>query len=689
MSDPDDEATPDVAIPDAAADDAPAEPVVPRPGRLRRAWRWATPSIGAALVGGAVAGLGEGVGASGLVAIGVTTGFVAMLVVPVLLVLGLLLRGVVAAWNPKALMAQLVEEGGGAPVLAAWVVTAVLGLGALGALVVQGTWTIARLMPFTLSNMLFLYPIIVAGLALLLVGLSRPAALVIGRGTRRLDARWRLSPRRIVIVTVAGISLALAIAWFVAVRPRLGPLDTSPVHAPAAGMLAAVGVGMLRRARPWLVRIATGIVGLTAATAVTATYVQPVTTLEVWGDQPLAGLAIESIFDLETMRARVSLAQFRPVPRPGAPHPDIILITVDTVRADHTPPYGGVAVMPTFAGLAKRGTVFEWAFSPSNVTRRSIPSIVTGLSADRVKGRVVGWALRLDPRHVLLAERLRAGGYATAGFMCCDGFWGEKAKTGLQRGLDHLVIERDGAELGRQAAAWLTAREATRPTEPLFVWIHILEPHSWISIAPEPASEADRSRQYDRALGMVDPVIAELLVPFAARTPERAPIVMITADHGEALGEHGTPYHSTDLYNSQTRVPLVVVGPGVPAARVTETVSLTGVTPTVLELAGFDPDDDRMDGISFAALATGQRASRDDGVAYAAMIKDRSNPGNVTALVQGRYKLVRVGARTELYDIHADPRELNDLADTKPDVRAKLEAALDARNEAARASPFE
>ena len=221
------------------------------------------------------------------------------------------------------------------------------------------------------------------------------------------------------------------------------------------------------------------------------------------------------------------------------------------------------------------------------------------------------------------------------------------------------------------------------------MWIHILEPHSWISIAPEPSTESDRSKQYDRALGMVDPIIAELLVPFAGRAPDRAPIVIITADHGEALGEHGQPYHSTDLYNSQTRVPLVVVGPGVPAARVTETVSLTGVTPTVIELAGFDPDDDRMDGVSFAALATGKRASRDDGQAYAAMIKDRSNPGNVTALVQGRYKLVRAGARTELYDIHADPRELHDLADEKADIRAKLEAALDARNEAARASPFE
>src|SRR5690606_38920534 len=111
------------------------------------------------------------------------------------------------------------------------------------------------------------------------------------------------------------------------------------------------------------------------------------------------------------------------------------LITIDTVRADATPPYGGSAEMPALAALGERGAVFSWAFAPSNVTRRSIPSMVIGLAPNRIRGRVVGWALRVDPRHVLLAERLRAGGYETAGFMCCAGFWSPEVRTGLQRGL--------------------------------------------------------------------------------------------------------------------------------------------------------------------------------------------------------------------------------------------------------------
>ncbi len=682
----------------ASADAAPLEPdelppstpVVPKPpGVLTRGWRWIAPSISAALVGGAVAGLVDGLGASGMTAIGVTTGFVALLIVPILLVLGLLVRGVIAAWRPDVLRMRLVETGGGAPVLAAWVATAVLGLAVLGASVIQATWTVARQMAFTLPNMLFLYPVIVAVLALALVGLSRPTALAIERAMRRLDAKWTLSPRRIGLVTLGALGVALAIAWFAAVRPRLGPLDTSPVQAPAAGLLAAVVVGFAPRVRRWFVGLAAGIVALTTTTAIATTVMRPVTTLEVWGDQPLAGLAIETIFDLEAMRTRVSLEQFRPVPTPGAVHPDIVLITIDTVRADHTPPYGGTAAMPTLGELAKRGTVFEWAFSPSNVTRRSIPSIITGLSADRVRGRVVGWALRLDPRHVVLAERLAAGGYETAGFMCCEGFWGPRAKTGLQRGLSHLVIERDGAILGQQAAAWLSARRAAGRRGPLFLWMHILEPHNWLEGVSLPPSEpTDRSKLYDRALAASDSIIGTVLGAFADRSPADAPIVIVTADHGEALGEHGSAYHSTDLYNSQTRVPLVIVGPGIAAHRVRETVSLTGVTPSILELAGFTPRNERMDGVSFAPLATGRRASRDDGVAFAAMIKDRSNPGNVTSFVQGRYKLLRIGSKVELYDIHEDPHELNNLARTYPTITAELEAALAARNAAAAASPF-
>jgi arylsulfatase A-like enzyme len=376
--------------------------------------------------------------------------------------------------------------------------------------------------------------------------------------------------------------------------------------------------------------------------------------------------------------------------RPGAAHPDILLITIDTVRADHTPPYGGQAEMPVLRDLATRGTVFDWAFSPSNVTRRSIPSIVTGLAPNRVRGRVVGWALRVDPRHVLLAERLRAGGYDTAGFMCCEGFWGKEFHTGLERGLAHLEIESHGGALARNAHAWLDAREQRPDQPPLFLWMHILEPHNWAQVTGEPHTEADRRRFYDRSLAAADQMLQDVVTAFQRRAPDRMPIVIVTADHGEALGEHGQPFHSTDLYDSQIRVPFVIEGPGIKPQHVLETVSLTDLAPTVLELAGFvPPRGASLDGRSVAELATGARpGDPEGGVAFAAMIKDRSNPGGITAVVKGRWKLIDNNGNFELYDTRSDPDEHDNVLGQHPKEAGELRGLLDARTAAGAASPF-
>jgi arylsulfatase A-like enzyme len=220
--------------------------------------------------------------------------------------------------------------------------------------------------------------------------------------------------------------------------------------------------------------------------------------------------------------------------------------------------------------------------------------------------------------------------------------------------------------------------------------MHILEPHNWVARYGEPHSEAERQASYDKALAASDKMVTELLRPLTSRRPDTAPIVIVTADHGEALGEHGHAYHSTDLYNSQIRVPLVMAGPGIKPQRIDETVSLTDLVPTILELAGFQPPRDAsIDGRSIASLATGRRASvRGEGTAFAAMIKDRSNPGGVTAIVKGNWKLVDDGDGQELYDLAVDPHEHFDLARTRPAIMKELRALLAARHAAARASPF-
>ena len=167
--------------------------------------------------------------------------------------------------------------------------------------------------------------------------------------------------------------------------------------------------------------------------------------------------------------------------------------------------------------------------------------------------------------------------------------------------------------------------------------------------------------------------------------------MIVSADHGEALGEHGQMFHSTDLYDSQIRVPLVIAGPGIKPGHVPETVSLTDLTPTVLDLAGFEPPAGRaMDGISIADLATGKRVGDPlAGVAFAAMIKDRSNPGGLTAIVKGPWKLIDGPSGVELYDTRHDPDEHGNMVPMRPPVLDELKRLLKQRQDAENVSPFD
>lgn len=667
------------------------------------ALRWLSPSAVAACIGALVGGLVEGLHTGNATSALAATGFFALLAVPVLLVASAILRAVVAAWQPGELAARLIDPDGAAPRLAGWLAVLLLGAIGLAAAMFHSVWLLSFHTAFKPLAMSFLEPAFAVTAALAMVALSRPGARLFAWLAQRIDARWQRGGRRTllrpwIIIAIAGLAAiaALYAVWRLTVRYRLGPIDAGLLQVPAAALAAAIAVlaawPRLGRTAP-RIRLALGVASAIAtagalAAALSFPVTRPSLTLELWGDRPLAGLAIETAFDLDAIRDRIALAAFRPVARPAAAHPDVILITIDTVRADYTPPYGGEAPMPALRDLAARGTVFEWAFAPGNVTRRSIPSIALGLSPTRVRGRVVGWALRLDPRHILLAERLRAGGYDTAGFVCCEGFWGKTFNTGLERGLAHLEIDHRGLILADKARAWLDARDQRSPAAPLFLWMHVIEPHNWTQVTGEPRNENDRKGYYERSLGVADQVVAKVLSAFANRPPDRMPIVIVTADHGEGLGEHGQPFHSTDLYNSQIRVPLVLAGPRIPARRVAETVSLTDLVPTILDLAGFvPPDAPTLDGRSLAGLATGARVDPEGGTAFAAMIKDRSSPGGITAVVKGRWKLIDSNSNLELYDIRSDPNERNNALGQQPKILDELRQLL--AESTAAVSPFE
>jgi hypothetical protein len=661
--------------------------------QLAAAVRWLAPSGAAASGGAALAGVVEGSGMRGTFGATAAAGFVALVAVPVLLAASAFARGLWRGWQPRAL--GLVDDGGGAARLAGWLAYVWLAALALAWVMFQGTWLLAGATAFKPSGMAFAEPVLAVTAALVLVALSRPTARGLAWLYAKLDARVRVTPARILASLAVKTVIVAYLVWHFFMKKRLGTLDLSPLYVPLAGIVGTAVVhavwsrlgGVRRIVGPLLGAAAAALIGC----ALYAWQLRPALTLAIWGERPIAGLAIDKLFDLDAIRAGLSLAELRPVEQPGSAHPDIILITIDTVRADHTPPYNGSAEMPLLRELASRGAVFEWAFAPSNVTRRSIPSMMSGLAPNRVRGRVVGWALRIDPRHVLVAERLLAGGYETAGFVCCYGFWGADFRTGLQRGLSHLEIEPNGLKLAQKARQWLDVRKKRGDNKPLFLWMHVLEPHNWQQGSGPPTTDDDRRRMYDRVLTATDTMMVELLGAFSQRPPEQAPIVIVTADHGEALGDHGQPYHSTDLYNSQIRVPFVIAGPGIKPGRIKETVSLTDLAPTVLELAGFvAPRGPQLDGRSLADLVTGRRVPLDDGgTAFAAMIKDRSNPGGVTAVVRGRWKLIDNGSSAELYDIHADPYEKSNIISARPQIYNELRGLMQEYLKRASVSPFE
>jgi len=666
--------------------------------RLPAVTRWLVPSVIAACVGALVAGIVDGRRADGWFAVATTAGFVVLIALPVLLAASLIVRGLVVAWQPRRIVESLLEARGSAPRLAGWVGVVWLGTLALAWAMFQGTWLLASWTAFKPLSIGFLAPLLGVGTVLGIVLLSRPAAMLFTWLARKLDARWQrigpgtlLGPRTIGVGAVVTAIAAVCLIWRLLVTRRLGDVELGFLLAPTSGIIATILVHAAWRGSIRVRAIAGGLVGATTVAAIVlavhaATHL-PALALEIWADAGLARRSIERVFELEAIRGDVSIEQFRPAERPGAPHPDIVLVTMDGVRADRTPPYGGPAQMPALRELGQRGAVFAWAFAPSNSTRHSIPSMATGIAPNRIQGRASTWALRLDPRHVLLAERLRAGGYETAGFLCCDEYWSERGRTGWPRGLEHLVIEQDGRTLARAARAWIEHRERTPGNRPLFVWIHLLDP---VGSGPQGRTDDERRRLYDHSLAAADALLVEVFGAFAQRAPERVPLSIITANHGQGLGEHGQPYHATDLYNSQIHVPFVIAGPGIKAQRIPETVSLTDLMPTIVELAGFEPPRG-VDGRSLADLATARRSGETaSGTAFAMMLADRSRPETTgaSAIVRGGWKLIDSGTSVELYDLKNDPAERYNLFGQRPQIVVELKALLAARVRAAQRPPF-
>ena len=361
--------------------------------------------------------------------------------------------------------------------------------------------------------------------------------------------------------------------------------------------------------------------------------------------------------------------------RPGAssdpdasatrPPDTVVLVTIDTLRADRVGAYGWRgARTPALDGLAARGARFERAYATAPITLTSHASLLTGLYPPGHGARHNG--VHANAGLVTLAAALRERGFATAAFVAAfplDRRFGLDAGFDLYsdrmpRGADgRPANERPGRAVVDEAIDWL-GRVGGRPA---FMWVHLFEPHApYVGDAPATGAATPRSAsdRYDDEIARADTEVGRLLQALGPR--RSSSIIVLASDHGEAFGEHGEIGHSVFVYDTTLRVPLVIAGAGVPHARlVTDQVSLVDVFPTILELLGAPKRD--VDGASLMVALQGKPlASRE---LYAESFAPLLDFGwsALRTVRTGNDKYI-AAPRSELYDLAHDPGEERNLA---------------------------
>ena len=344
---------------------------------------------------------------------------------------------------------------------------------------------------------------------------------------------------------------------------------------------------------------------------------------------------------------------------------NVLLITVDTLRPDRLSCYSPKYVKtPAIDALAARGVLFENAFAHCPITLASHASILLGVTpfthgvGDNSKGKV-------PASFPTMATALKAQGYATGAFI---GAFPLETRFGLARGFDiyddafparkenasfyaerraDAVVDAALAWLGRQRGAW-------------FCWIHVFDPHAPYA-PPEPYAGRFASDPYSGEAAYVDDQLGRLFAALARRADAGDTLTVLTADHGESLGEHGEMTHGYFAYSATLRVPLLIAWPGVKPGRVAADVSHVDIFPTVCDLTGLKPPATPLQGASLGPLmAGGKPAGRK---IYFESLDPYLNKGcaPLRGFIEGGRKFID-SPIPELYDLAKDPGETANLA---------------------------
>jgi arylsulfatase A-like enzyme/Tfp pilus assembly protein PilF len=370
-----------------------------------------------------------------------------------------------------------------------------------------------------------------------------------------------------------------------------------------------------------------------------------------------------------------------------ASSPDVYLITIDTLRADHVGAYGDKqALTPTLDALARQGIRFEQAFTPSPITNTSHASILTGLLPS--SHGVTDFAVPLPADKPTIAATLRAAGYHTGAFIGAVILDSKTLAPGLDRGFDFYYdfppaaqqvksrygrVERRGMDVVRRAEQWLAVTKGPR-----FAWVHLYDPHDPYD-PPAPYATQFRDRPYDGEIAYADHALGAFIAFLKQRRMYENAVIIVVGDHGEGLGEHGEDTHGIFLYDSTLHVPLIIrlphdVSAGKTVAAQARTIDIAPTIAGLLQL----PPAAKLDGAPLQPLWSEGR--EEERVALGETDYPMRFGWAPLRSVRADGSKYIEAPRSEFYDLKADPGETKNIYEPWAAKTQKLREILASAN---------
>jgi len=366
--------------------------------------------------------------------------------------------------------------------------------------------------------------------------------------------------------------------------------------------------------------------------------------------------------------------------------PNVLLITIDTLRSDHLGCYGYRQIKtPNIDGLARDGIRFEKAFTPVPITLPAHAALLSG-TYPMYNGLHDFSGNKLNPAQPTLASVLKQNGYSTGAVVAAAVL---DSRFGLNHGFDFYydhfdfsrlletnldAMERPGNVVVDEALKWLGKNSGKK----FFFWMHLYDPHAPYR-PPTPYSQQYEARPYDGEIAFADAQVGRLLAFLKRQNLYNNTLIVLAGDHGEGLGEHGEKTHGFFVYNSTLHVPLLLKLPGnqalVAASPNRMPVTLVDVAPTVLGILKTAAPRE-MQGRNLQSSLRGKSTEGgSDLYAESFLARLHFNWAELRAIQIGNYKFIET-TKPEFYDVDQDPREIKNLYDSKRALAAEYQRKL-------------